>query len=93
MQDYTKNLSPAEFATFEQLVYLQDLQEEARIQSEKGNEMVLLPNEFTPEDIEVTLKSLESKRTENVEKALKARQETFRKVSKEYARNNAMLGL
>ena len=51
LNQMTKGLTPNEFKTFSELVYFLDLQEEAKMQKERGFEGILLPNEITPHEV------------------------------------------
>jgi hypothetical protein len=88
----TAELSPKEFKTFGELVYFLDLQEEAKIQLEKGYDAVLLPNEITPREVDELVRILKEEATDKVQAALKKRRGIWKELKKQYIALNQALG-
>lgn len=88
----TEGLSPAEFKTFSQLVYYQDLQEEAQIQQKKGYGEILLPNGITPREVNAVVTELQSSASDNVKAALERRSKIWKELTDTYIRLNQYVG-
>ena len=92
LNQMTKDLTPAEYGTFSELVYFLDLQEEAQIQKERGFTEILLPNEITPSEVDAIVKVLNEEATENVKQALIKRQEIWNALKTQYIELNRFIG-
>ena len=88
----TEGLTPAEFKTFEKLVYFLDLQEEAQLQKEQGNEEILLPNAITTQEVDTIVNELDAEATEKVKQALVKRQSIWDELKEEYIALNQYIG-
>jgi hypothetical protein len=88
----TEDLSPKEFKTFGELVYFLDLQEEAKIQLEKGYGEILLPNGITPREVDGLVKVLDGEATDKVRDAITKRRGIWNELKKQYITLNQALG-
>lgn len=88
----TKDLTPAEFKTFSELVYFLDLQEEAQIQKERGYEEILLPNEIAPHEVNQIVDVLNKEATDNVRNALEKRRQIWDDLKEQYITLNQYIG-
>lgn len=92
LNQMTKDLTPAEFKTFSELVYFLDLQEESQIQKERGYEEILLPNEITPHEVDQIVDALNKEATDNVKNALAKRQHIWNDLKEQYITLNQYIG-
>ncbi|NLB80583.1 MAG: DEAD/DEAH box helicase family protein, partial [Clostridiaceae bacterium] len=88
----TEGLTPKEFRTFSELVYFLDLQEEAKIQEERGYDEILLPNEISPKEVDEIIKVLNTEATTKVMDALQKRQYIWKDLKEKYVALNQLIG-
>ena len=92
IQQITRGLSPQEFDTFSKLVYFLDLQEEAKIQMERGEQQIRLSGGVSAAEVEAILKDLEQQKTGKVAKALELRTRIWNEMKDKYIRANHNIG-
>ncbi|MGN0182970.1 MAG: strawberry notch-like NTP hydrolase domain-containing protein, partial [Candidatus Ornithomonoglobus sp.] len=88
----TDGLSPADFKTFSQLVYYQDLQEEAQMQQKKGYSEILLPNGIKPGEVNAIVAELQGSTSDNVKAALERRGKIWKELTDTYIKLNQYVG-
>lgn len=92
LNQMTKDLTPKEFRTFSELVYFLDLQEEAKLQKERGYTEILLPNNIQPAEVDELVTVLNEEATDNVKKALDKRKKIWSDLKSQYIELNRNIG-